>query len=1099
MPPMKETRETPGTQVSTQDDLVSLPLPQADHERREAVMETQTSYGPGKVDEAHRGLPSSGLPSPAAARMLTLEEARTKLAGKTGKKYWRSIDELADTPAFQEMVRHEFPSQVSEWIDPVSRRGFLKVMGASLALAGLSGCTKQPDEPIYPYIKQPEDLVLGRPMYFATASPFPTGAIPLLVKSDAFRPIKLDGNPEHPFNRGTSDPLTQGTLLDLYDPDRSQRVLYRGEVREWAAFLAAFRAMLSDKKASGGSGLYILSDTVTSPTLAAQWKMGQQAYPNAKWLQWDPVNRDSAYAASKAAFGGFFDAQYRLPAADVIVSLDADFLSGIAHPGFLRLAGDYAERRRASASSNGSMEMNRLYAVESTSSTTGFKADHRLAIKASEIAAFAAALAGAVGAQVGSPGASSGTTWGTAAQQKYLAALAADLKANRGKSVVIPGEQQSPAVHLAAIAINQALGNVGTTVIYTDTVNPMPSIQGDDIKTLVNDIQAGKVDWLVILNANPVYTAPVDLKFEDAMNKVQTVAHLGSHLNETGLLAQWHINSAHYLESWSDARAYDGTLSIVQPMIDPLYGGKSAHEVIQSLLENPDLSAYEAVRANWSSTAGTGPAAGDQEHAWRKVLHDGFVGGSAFAAKTVSAKIDSLPMSPTGGEAGGIEVIFRPDPNVYDGRYANVGWLQEVPKPITNLSWDNAALMSYATLGRLGLAESDVVSIESNGYKVLAPVFAIPGHAEGAVTLYLGYGRRNAGRVASGMGFNAYAIRTSGALLFAPGAKLTKTGDTYAFASTKSHYTDHRSVSAGGDGSGTHSLEGNEAFARGIIRYATLDEFKQQPNFAHELDIPEDPLPTDTMFSNWRYDKNAWGMSIDMNSCVGCNACIVSCYAENNIAVVGKHNVEVGRIMQWIRVDTYFEGDLDAPRAHFQPMTCQQCENAPCEQVCPVGATVHSPEGLNVMVYNRCVGTRYCSNNCPYKVRRFNFLLFSDYETESFKLMRNPDVTVRSRGVMEKCSYCVQRIIAAKISADKENRDIRDGEVVTACQQACPTGAIVFGNINDKQSKVRKLKDQQRDYAVLADLNTRPRTSYIAEVINPNPELAEMRQAPENS
>ncbi len=1083
---MKEIRDTPATRALPQDDgLASLLPQQADHKRREAIMKKQTAHGPSEV-EAH----TAPLGPVAAAKALTLEEARAKLAGKTGKKYWRSIDELADTPAFQEMMQHEFPAQVAEWIDPVSRRGFLKVMGASLALAGLSGCTKQPDEPIYPYIKQPEDLILGRPMYFATASPFPTGAIPLLVKSDAFRPIKVDGNPEHPFNRGTSDQLTQGTLLDLYDPDRSQKVIYRGEVRAWAVFLAAFRAMLSDKKASGGQGFYILSDTVTSPTLAAQWKAAQQTYPNAKWLQWDPVNRDSAYAASKAAFGGFYDAQYRLPNAEVIVSLDADFLSGIAHPGFLRLAGDYAERRRAAASSSVTMDMNRLYAIESTCTTTGFKADHRLAIKASEIAAFAAALAGAVGAQVGS----SGTSWGTGPQQKFLTALATDLKANRGKSVVIAGEQQSPAVHLAAMAINQALGNVGTTVIYTETVNPMPSIQGDDIKTLVNDIHAGKVDWLLILNANPVYTAPVDLNIEEALNKVQTVAHLGSHLNETGLVAQWHINGAHYLETWSDARAYDGTLSIVQPMIDPLYGGKSAHEVIQSMLENPNLSGYEAVRANWSASAGPG----DQEHAWRKVLHDGFVTGTAFEAKTVSAKIDSLPVTPS-GRAGSIEIIFRPDPNVYDGRYANVGWLQEVPKPITNLSWDNAALMSYATLGQLGLVESDVVSIESNGYKVLAPVFAIPGHADGSVTLYLGYGRRNAGRVASGMGFNAYAIRTAGALLFAPGAKLTKTGDTYAFAVTKSHYTDHRSVSAGGDGSGTHSLEGNEAFARGIIRYATLDEFKQQPNFAHEQDIPDDPKPTDTMFSNWRYDKNAWGMAIDMNSCVGCNACILSCYAENNIAVVGKHNTELGRIMQWIRIDTYFEGDLDAPRAHFQPMTCQQCENAPCEQVCPVGATVHSPEGLNVMVYNRCVGTRYCSNNCPYKVRRFNFLLFSDYETESLKLMRNPDVTVRSRGVMEKCSYCTQRIIAAKIAADKENRDIRDGEVVTACQQACPTGAIVFGNINDKQSKVRKLKAQQRDYAVLADLNTRPRTSYIAEVINLNPELAEAHRAPENS
>src|SRR5271156_5064914 len=512
---------------------------------------------------------------------MTLEEVRKKLGGKTGKKYWRSLDELADKPGFGEMLSREFPQQASEWIDPVSRRGFLKLAGASLALAGLSGCTKQPDEAIYPYVKEPEDLVLGRPVYFATAMPFNTGAIPLLVKSDAYRPIKLDGNPDHLVNRGSSDPLAQGSLLDLYDPDRSQRVIYRGEVREFSAFLAVFRALLADKKASGGAGLYILSDTVTSPTLAAQWKAAQQKYPNAKWLQWDPINRDSAYSASKTAFGDYYDAQYRLQDADVIVSLDADFLSGITHPGFLRLAADYASRRKLLGQS---APMNRLYAVESAPSTTGFKAEHRLALKPSDIATFAAALAAAVGAGGGSAQLPAGPAG------KFLSAIAADLKANAGKCVVIPGEQQTPAVHLAAIAINQALGNVGKTVVYTETVNPMPSVQAQDLVSLVSEMRAGKVDWLVILNANPVYTAPVDLQFEDALNKVKVSAHLGSHLNETGLVTEWHINGAHYLESWSDARAYDGTATVVQPLIDPLYGGKSAHDVIQSMLDQPDLA-----------------------------------------------------------------------------------------------------------------------------------------------------------------------------------------------------------------------------------------------------------------------------------------------------------------------------------------------------------------------------------------------------------------------------------------------------------------------------------------------------------------------------
>src|ERR1700742_114826 len=653
----------PGAAKSSEQNLNNTqPLDQG---RREANMANETTHGQN-------------------TQALTLDAARAKLAGQTGKTYWRSVDELADTPAFREMVQREFPAQAAEWIDPVSRRGFLKVMGASLALAGLSGCTKQPDEPIYPYVKEPEDLVLGRPVYFASAMPFNTGAVPLLVKSDAYRPIKVDGNPEHPVNRGSSDPLSQGSLLDLYDPDRSQRVINRGEVREFAAFLAAFRAMLSDKKASGGTGLYILSDTVTSPSLAAQWKTAQQNYPNAKWIQWDPINRDSAYSASKTAFGDYYDAQYRLQGADVIVSLDADFLSGITHPGFLRLAADYASRRKLTDTN---ISMNRLYAVESAPSTTGFKAEHRLALKPSDIASFAAALAAVVGAG----GAGAQTPAG--ASGKFLSAIAADLKANAGKCVVIPGEQQTPAAHLAAIAINQALGNVGKTVVYTETVNPMPSIQGQDLVSLVNDMKAGKVEWLVILNANPVYTAPVDLHFAEALNKIPHTAHLGSHFNETAVVAEWHINGTHFLENWSDTRAYDGTVTVIQPMIDPLYGGKSAHDVIQSMLNDPDTSPYDAVRKTWQANLGA-----DAEHGWRKILHDGMVGGTAFQPKTVSAKAGDLAVTAPSEQDGTVEVIFRPDPNVYDGRYANVGCLQEIPKPVTSMAWDNAALMSYPTL-----------------------------------------------------------------------------------------------------------------------------------------------------------------------------------------------------------------------------------------------------------------------------------------------------------------------------------------------------------------------------------------------------------------
>ena len=1010
-------------------------------------------------------------------KKLTLAEVREKLAGQKGKKYWRSIDELAETPEFAELVTKEFPSQASEWIDPVSRRSFLKVMGASMALAGLAGCTKQPDEAIYPYVQAPEDLILGKPVYFTSAFPFNTGTVPLLVKTDAYRPIKIDGNPEHPYTQGGSDPITQATLLDMYDPDRSQHVLYRGEQRPWPQFLGEFRAMLADKKASGGQGVYFLSSTVTSPTLAAQFQQAQKNYPQLKVVQYDPVNRDNHYAAAKQAFGDFADAQYRLDQADVIVSLDADFLGGVQFPGFHKLARDYAAKRKL----QGTDQMNRLYVVESATTTTGFKADHRLALKPSEIAAFAADLASATGAG----GSSSGHSWAQNATT-YLQGVVADLKSAGGRSVVIPGEYAPPSVHLAAFAINQSLGNVGKTVVYTDPVNPMPSIQMDDFRALVADMNAGKVEWLVILNANPVYAAPADLDFETALDKVGTVVHLGSHWDETGQLAHWHINNAHYLESWSDGRSYDGTVSIVQPMIEPLYGGHSAHEIVQSLLDNPDLSAYEMVRATWKTQL----SKGDPEFNWRKALHDGWIADTAFQPKNATPKAGAAQAgSSSASAADAIEVAFRPDANVYDGRYANVGWMQEIPRPVTNVSWDNALQMSYATLEKLGLAEDDAVEISWNGKKIIGGALAVPGQPDNVILVTLGQGRR-VGRVAGGIGYNGYLLQQSTTPWLITGASVRKTGQIYDICVTKSHHIDQRAVFAGGDGSGTHSLEGNESLDRGIIRYATLTEYKADPAFANQGIGHYTPEPDESMFPAYRYDKNAWGMSIDLNSCVGCNACVAACYAENNIAVVGRLQAKIGRTMQWIRIDTYFEGDLAAPRAHFQPMTCHQCENAPCEQVCPVGATVHSPEGLNMMIYNRCVGTRYCSNNCPYKVRRFNFLLYSDFETPSLALMRNPDVSVRSRGVMEKCSYCVQRIQEVKINADKENREIRDGEIRTACQQACPTNAIVFGNINDKNSQVAKIKTNERTYGVLADINTRPRTTYVAEVININEDLS---------
>jgi molybdopterin-containing oxidoreductase family iron-sulfur binding subunit len=1066
------------------------------------IRETEVVPSPAKPQVVTEISPAT---TEIARAKLTLAEVRARLEGKSGKRFWKNLDELAETPGFGEMLAEEFPrlagGAASEWVDAVSRRGFLKVMGASFALAGLAGCTKQPDEPIFPYVKAPEDLILGKPMYFASAFPFPTGAIPVLVKSDAFRPIKVDGNPDHPMSKGKSDVFTQASLLDLYDPDRSKEVKFHGQTSGWADFQEAFAK--AAQSTGTGEGIYFLSETITSPTLAAQWKQVQAAYPGAKLVQWEPVNQDASREASKAAFGSYMDAQYKLENADVILSLDADFLGGIAHPGFLPMAAAYAARHRYEEGQT----MNRMYAVETMPTVTGFKAEHRLALKPSDLAAFASALASGAGA-------------GSAEAQSFATAVLKDLKAAGGRAVVIPGEQASPAVHAAAYALNAALGAVGKTVVYTETVNPMPSEQVADLKALVGDMLAGKVQWLVMLGVNPLYSAPVDLEFAAAMAKVPNTVHLGTHVDETGSLSTWHINKAHYLESWSDARAYDGTISIIQPMIAPMYGGHSAHEVLQTLLENPELSAYDAVVANAKTYI-----KGDFATSWRKALHDGWVEGTAFTASTSTPKAGGSPNPGLKGETwgtqgqGGIEICFKPDPSLYDGRYANVGWLQELPKQVTNLSWDNAALMSLATAEALGVEQSDAVEIAVNGRKVVAGALIVPGHADGAVTVHLGLGRRvEAGRVGGGVGFNAYYLRPADAP-YAVGGTLTKTGGTYDLCVTKVNYIEHRGSFAQQDLSdkefdkeGTYSLPGHEAMERAIIRYATLEEVKAHPDFAHEGGpgalvnkvgySPEGETPgrDESMFADaWSYDhqdvsaqqiQNKWGMAIDLNSCVGCNACIVSCYAENNIAVVGREQVKIGRNMQWIRIDTYFEGDLHAPRAHFQPMACQHCENAGCEQVCPVGATVHTPEGLNMMVYNRCVGTRYCQNNCVYKVRRFNFLLYSDYDTESLKFMRNPDVSVRSRGVMEKCTYCVQRIEAVKIEADKENRAIKDGEIVTACQQACPTGAIVFGNVNDPNSAVSKHKAKERDYQVLADLNFRPRTTYTAGVINPNPELA---------
>ncbi|HET9285352.1 MAG TPA: TAT-variant-translocated molybdopterin oxidoreductase [Candidatus Angelobacter sp.] len=1018
-------------------------------------------------------------PSEIKPASLQLDEVRKRLAEAKGPKYWRTLEELAGQEAFGDLLEREFPRHASEWVDPVSRRNFLKLAGASMALAGLAGCTKQPLEQILPYVRQPEELIPGKPIFYASAMPFHGHVLPVVVETHEFRPTKIEGNPQHQASLGATDLFAQASILDLYDPDRSNFVTHLGEGRPWGECSLALQSEVAALKATKGAGLRFLTGAVSSPTFAWQMKAVQQAFPQAKWHRWDPVNRDNVRAGTKLAFGAYYDPIYKLQGAQVVVSLDADFLSGEWFPGFIRYSRDYMRGRKLDKDTN----MNRLYVAESSPSTTGAKADHRLVLRPSEVDGLARALAAKVGVA-----AQGGQLNGE--QQKWVEAVAADLLEHKGKCLVVPGEFQLPAVHALAHAMNAALGNVGQTVSYIEPVEIDPVEHKQSIRELVDDMNAGKVGTLFILGGNPVFDAPVDLGFDKAMEKVALRVQLSIYKNETTDLAHWHIPQTHYLESWSDGRAFDGTASVIQPMIAPLFEGISDHELLAIFTDQSGISSYDLVQTYWKSQH---PNA-DFEGWWRRAVHDGFVADSAVQPRPVAAKLGALP-APTAVNPNAIDVAFRPDPTIYDGSYVNNAWLQETPKPLSRTTWDNVAFVSpaMATAWKLNQVsdnndhQSDaqrVIEIEFQGRKVAAPYWPQPGHPDNAVTLFLGYGRKKTGRVGTGFGYDAYSIRPSSAQYLGSGATINVTNRQWDIAVTQGHFSMNDRATATN---------------RETVKAATLEEFIKNPRFAHENpdEEPQDKKAhPESLYPDYRYSQGdqyykeyAWGMSIDLNSCVGCQACAVACQAENNISVVGKEQVQRGREMQWIRIDAYYEGDVANPTVYFQPVPCMQCENAPCEPVCPVGATTHSTEGLNDMVYNRCVGTRYCSNNCPYKVRRFNFFLFADYLTPSLKLGRNPDVTVRSRGVMEKCTYCIQRITAARIDSEKEDRRIRDGEIKTACQQVCPTEAIIFGDINDKGTRVSRLMDSPRTYQLLAELNTRPRTRYLAAVRNPNPKL----------
>lgn len=988
---------------------------------------------------------------------LDLAAIRDRLDTTRGPHYWRSLEELAATDEFREFLHREFPEQAADWPDPVSRRRFLHLMGASLALTGLNACTRQPAEKIVPYVRAPEGLVPGKPLFFATAMPLGGFAHGVEVESHEGRPTNIEGNPKHPASLGATHAFTQASVLTLYDPDRSQVVINVRRISTWGTVFAAISPQLETQRLRKGQGLRVLTETVTSPTMAYQLRGLLDVFPEAKWHQYEPVNRDYLYAGARRAFGENVTTQYRFDQAQIILALDADYLA--CGPPSVRYAHDFAARRRVR---DGQTAMNRLYAVESTPSITGAMADHRLTLRAHEVADFAYAVARELGVvDLGDRGASM-------LHPQWLQAVVSDLQKQRGASLVIAGEQQPPLVHALAHAMNHALGNVGTTVFYTDPVEARSVDQMGSLRELVADMQAGLVDLLVILGGNPVYQAPAELRFSEHLSKVKLRVHLGLYEDETAELCHWHIPETHYLETWSDARAFDGTVTIMQPLIAPLYGGKSAHELLAALMGQPDRSSYSIVRDYWR---GQLPPE-DFERFWRTALHEGLIANTALPPREVAyggLRIEDgdLP-SPPPDRRSSMDLLLRPDPTIWDGRFANNGWLQELPKPLTKLTWDNAALISPATAQRLGLRNEDVVELRYQGRTVRAPIWVVPGQADDAVTVHLGYGRWRTGRVGRDAGFNAYALQTSMAPWGDSGLELRKTGERYPLASTQQHQT----------------MEG-----RNLVRVGTLSQYLAHPEFVHEM--AHEPPPDLTLYPPHEYKGYAWGMAIDLNACIGCNACVVACQAENNIPIVGKSQVTVGRAMHWLRIDRYYKGGVDDPDTYFQPVLCMHCENAPCEVVCPVAATAHDDEGLNVMVYNRCVGTRYCSNNCPYKVRRFNFFQYTDDHTPVLKLLRNPDVTVRSRGVMEKCTYCVQRISAARIQAEKDHRVIRDGELVTACQASCPTKAIVFGNINDLNSRVSKLKGTQLNYGLLTDLNTRPRTTYLARLRHPHPDLAQ--------
>jgi MoCo/4Fe-4S cofactor protein with predicted Tat translocation signal len=995
----------------------------------------------------------------------------------TGPGHWRSLQELADTDEFRLQVEKEFPAGIEVEETGLSRRRFLQIMSASMAMATLAGC-RWPEEKIVPFVNRAAGVTPGKPLQFATTMEMGSAPMSLLATSYDGRPIKIDGNPDSPLSGGAANVFAQASVLDVYDPDRSQKVLRRSGAEPTDSSWADFSVYVNKGIGSQGAGqIAVLTEATTSPSVAGLLRSAHAA--GTPVYAWEPVCRRNEILGADLAFGSPSKAQLDLTAAQVIVDFDANLLQD--HPSALRNNKEFVAGRDPESG-----HMNRLYSFENTFSTTGGMADHRFPTAASDIGPMVWALATQVFLIEGLPlPAKAGikyadlTKWRARAEgTPHLNAVAKDLIANRGHGLLVAGLRQDPEVHAVLYILNLALGNVGQTISFLPA--EMPPV--GTIQDLAKDLQANRVHTLIILGGNPVYNAPADLEFGQAMQKAPVRIHLSDRDDETSALCTWHLPRAHYLESWGDATAWDGTRLAVQPLIEPLYQGKTAAEVLSLIFDETPRTGYQIARDELHGfTGGSGSAPVENEafeKQWRGFIHAGLLPDSRpepVAHVTLAGRKISEPAE-AALSAQNLEIAFTQDQSLYDGRFANNAWLQEMPDFMSKLAWDNAALLSPATADELGVKHADLIELDYQGRKQSMPVYVLPGQAKYSVTVNLGYGRDRAGQVGQGAGFNGYTLRTSEGLHRGTGLKINQTGETYLLATTQ----DHHAI----DEAGAKEIQRR---VPGLVREGNLKNYEEDPHFVDHLGVHSPPLKS--LWKEWEYTGHKWGMGVDLNACNGCNACVIGCQAENNIAVVGKEEVSRGREMSWIRLDRYFLGEPEDPKVVQQAVACAQCEMAPCEEVCPVAATMHTSEGLNAMVYNRCVGTRYCSNNCPYKVRRFNW--FNNFEdlTETQKMVHNPDVTVRSRGVMEKCTYCVQRIESARVQARVEGRSIQDGDITPACQQTCPTDAIVFGDLNDPESRVSKLRERNRSYDLLNYLHLKPRTFYLARIRNPNPEI----------